>query len=109
MTSTNRDKSRDATGPPTKKTKAGCSKHQALAIPNFDKPQPKPQRLQKQAQPRRVSGGNSACPRQVVYAVSFTPLPGTDGLRAFRAVLKIALRRFRLRAVRVCEPDGAGP
>jgi hypothetical protein len=34
-----------------------------------------------------------------LYTVTFRPLPGTDGIRALRGTLKVALRRFRLRCI----------
>jgi hypothetical protein len=39
--------------------------------------------------------------------VTFVALPGVDGLRSFRMLLEVALRRFGLRAidVRQCAPD----
>jgi hypothetical protein len=37
--------------------------------------------------------------------VTFVATPGVDGIRAFRALLKTALRRFGLRAVDVREHD----
>jgi hypothetical protein len=33
------------------------------------------------------------------FNVTFVAAPGTDGIRALRAVLKVALRRFGLRAI----------
>jgi hypothetical protein len=37
----------------------------------------------------------------VVYTITFKPEPGTDGLRAVRALLKIALRAFDLRCTSI--------
>jgi hypothetical protein len=37
------------------------------------------------------------------FHVTFVATPGTDGLKAFRALLKSALRRFGLRAIDVRE------
>jgi len=44
-----------------------------------------------------------------IFVVRLTPLPGVDGIKALRAVLKILLRRFGLRALSVREDDGAAP
>ena len=41
------------------------------------------------------------------FVVTFTPTPGTDGIKAVRALLKAALRRHGLRAVDVREPPAA--
>jgi hypothetical protein len=38
-----------------------------------------------------------------IFAVHFLAKPGTDGVRAVRGVLKIALRRFGMRAIRAEE------
>jgi hypothetical protein len=37
------------------------------------------------------------------FVVTFTAAPGSDGIRALRGVLKLALRRFGLRAISICE------
>jgi hypothetical protein len=36
-----------------------------------------------------------------MFIVGFKPIAGTDGIRALRALLKIALRSFGLRCVRI--------
>jgi hypothetical protein len=38
-----------------------------------------------------------------VFVVRLQALPGSDGVRALRALLKIALRRYRLRCVGAVE------
>jgi hypothetical protein len=40
-----------------------------------------------------------------VYTITFRPEPGVDGLRAVRALLKMALRAFGLRCVRIAENE----
>jgi hypothetical protein len=37
------------------------------------------------------------------FTVRFRPEPNVDGIRALRALLKAALRRFGLRAIRITE------
>jgi hypothetical protein len=37
------------------------------------------------------------------FSVTFAAQPGVDGIKALRAVLKLALRRFGLRAIDVRE------
>jgi hypothetical protein len=37
------------------------------------------------------------------FTATFVATPGVDGLRSFRALLKVALRRFGLRAIDVRE------
>ena len=44
-----------------------------------------------------------ADPQQRVFVVSLVPAPGCDAIRALRALLKIALRRFKLRCIDVRE------
>jgi hypothetical protein len=42
------------------------------------------------------------------FAVRLVPEPGVDGIKSFRALLKVALRRFGLRAIdarEICEPN----
>jgi hypothetical protein len=48
----------------------------------------------------------SASRNRDAFTATFVATPGTDGLKAFRALLKSALRRFGLRAidVRECTP-----
>jgi hypothetical protein len=41
--------------------------------------------------------------RPATFSVTFVAQPGVDGIKAFRALLKSALRRFGLRAVDVRE------
>jgi hypothetical protein len=51
-----------------------------------------------------------------IYTIAFRPEPGVDAIRALRAILKIALRRFGMKALRVNEipaqrgsqPDDSG-
>jgi hypothetical protein len=43
------------------------------------------------------------------FVVTFTPVPGVDGIRALRAVLKTALRRHGLRAADVREESAPTP
>jgi hypothetical protein len=38
-----------------------------------------------------------------VFTLQLQPLPGVDGIRSFRALVKVALRRFELRAIDVRE------
>jgi hypothetical protein len=38
-----------------------------------------------------------------IYTIAFRPEPGIDAVRALRGILKIALRRFGMRAIRVNE------
>jgi hypothetical protein len=40
------------------------------------------------------------------FVIVLRPAPGIDGIRALRAALKLLLRRFGLRAIKV-EPPGA--
>jgi hypothetical protein len=40
-----------------------------------------------------------------VYTITLRPEPGTDGLRAVRGLLKLALRAFGLRCVRITHDD----
>ncbi len=37
------------------------------------------------------------------YTVTFTAAPGSDSVRALRGTLKLALRRYGLRAIDICE------
>lgn len=41
-----------------------------------------------------------------VFVLSLAAAPGSDPIRAIRALLKIALRRFRLRCIDVHEEHG---
>jgi len=41
--------------------------------------------------------------RPATFSVTFVAEPGVDGIKAFRALLKSALRRFGLRAIDVRE------
>jgi hypothetical protein len=41
--------------------------------------------------------------RSTTYTVIFTTTPGTDGIPALRGALKLALRRFGLRAIDIRE------
>jgi hypothetical protein len=41
--------------------------------------------------------------RPATFSATFVATPGVDGLRSFRALLKVALRRFGLRAIDVRE------
>jgi hypothetical protein len=44
---------------------------------------------------------------RVVYTITFRPKPGIDGPRAVRELLKLALRVFGLRCVKIteCRPE----
>jgi hypothetical protein len=44
---------------------------------------------------------------QQVFVLRLVPLPGTDPIKALRAVLKVLLRRFGLRALSVRQDEGA--
>jgi hypothetical protein len=48
-------------------------------------------------------------PLQVIFVMQLTALPNVDAIRALRALLKTALRRFGLRCVSVREDDGTAP
>jgi len=41
--------------------------------------------------------------RRAAFSVLFVAIPGVDGIKAIRALLKTALRRFGLRAIDVRE------
>jgi hypothetical protein len=41
--------------------------------------------------------------KRSIFIVQFRPEPGVDEIKALRGVLKIALRRFGLKAVDICE------
>ena len=45
----------------------------------------------------------------MIYVVELRPEPGIDGVRALRALLKLGLRRFGLRCVRVEELSALPP
>ena len=49
--------------------------------------------------PNTPNNANSQAPDAAAFTVTLRPLPGTDGIRALRGLLKIALRRCRLRCV----------
>jgi hypothetical protein len=43
-----------------------------------------------------------------IYVLRLRALPGRDGIRGLRAILKIALRRYGLRALEVREVGNGG-
>jgi hypothetical protein len=51
----------------------------------------------------RTQPEKSARPQRGRFLLRLEPIPGTDGIRALRALLKTALRRFGLRALSVEE------
>jgi hypothetical protein len=44
---------------------------------------------------------SSTSTERTVYIITFRPEPGIDGLRAVRALLKLALRALGLRCIRI--------